>query len=401
MKGTAFHERTKRLNLSTAWFGWGEYIIPDIYTNLETELSAIRSSVAVIDMSPLPKVDIEGPDAVPMVNSLITRNLDSSKIGRALFTPACNDDGKLICDGLIFVLSNNHIRYCSDNVFDWFQDHIGSFDVTLTDTTHNFGLLSLQGPCSKHVLDAATKVPVVDLKFGGIAFGEIAGVSVMVVRQGFTGAFGYELWVDTKDGLTVWDAIMEAGAAFEIEPAGEYAADIARVEAGFPLISTDYAGSGPDTFSSNIHVNLEHLANPYEMGFGQFVDLDKANYVGRQALLQLVKEQGASKIIVGLEFDLSTVREAHSAEKISPNISSRVRWNPLDVVSDGQTVGRATSVTWSPTTNSLIGFGHVPQELAKLGEVVRVLWCDECGNKLGIVTANVVDMPFIQKGNRG
>lgn len=401
MKGTAFHERTKQLNLSTAWFGWGEYVIPDVYANVETELLAIRSSVAVIDMSPLPTFDIEGPDAIPMVNSLVTRNIDPHKIGRALFTPACNDEGKLICDGLVFILANNHVRYCSDNVFDWFQDHIDSFDVTLTDSTHDFGLLSLQGPCAKHVLDAVTKVPIEGLKFGGLAFEEIAGASVMVVRQGFTGALGYELWVDNSDGLAVWDAIMEAGAAFGIQPAGEYAADIARVEAGFPLISTDYAGSGPDPFSSNITVDLEHSASPYEMGFGQFVDLDKANFVGRQALLQLAKEPGKSKKIVGLEFDLSAVREVHSAKKLSPNISSRVRWSPLDVVLDGQTVGRATSVTWSPTTNSLIGFGHLPQELAKCGEVIRVLWRDECENELGLVTAKIVDMPFIQKGNRG
>ena len=187
MRGTAFHERTKSLNVSTAWFGWGEYIIPDIYSNLDKELLAIRSTVAAIDMSPLPKVDIHGKDALRFVNSLVTRDLAKQKQGRAVFTPLCNDAGKLICDGLVFLLDENHIRVVSDECFEWFQMNAGALDVRITNTTHLYGVLSLQGPRSNSVLKDVCDRPVDDFNFSSIRHSSIAGVPVMVVRQGFTG----------------------------------------------------------------------------------------------------------------------------------------------------------------------------------------------------------------------
>ena len=396
MRGTAFHERTKSLNVSTAWFGWGEYIIPDIYTNLDRELLAIRSAVAAIDMSPLPKVDIHGKDALRFVNSLVTRDLAKHKQGQAVFTPFCNDAGQLICDGLVFILDENHLRVCSDENFEWFQMNAGTLDVTITNTTHLYGLLSLQGPHSKLVLDDVCDRPIDDFGFSSIRHTTIADVPVMVVRQGFTGEHGYELWVNVDKGPTVWDAVMSSGRDYGIEPAGEYAADVARVEAGFVLISADYTGAGPDLQSSNIIVDDAHQASPYEVGYGKFVDLKKSHFVGRENLLQEHNEGATERSIVGLEFEPESLREIYRCTEVNPNVSSRVRWSPLSVVENGLPAGRATSVTWSPTLKRVIGFGILPRDLTEQGRKISVEWTDDSGKQLGKVFAKVRDYPFVE-----
>ena len=396
MRGTAFHERTKSLNVSTAWFGWGEYIIPDIYSNLDKELLAIRSTVAAIDMSPLPKVDIHGKDALRFVNSLVTRDLAKQIQGRAVFTPLCNDAGKLICDGLVFLLDENHIRVVSDECFEWFQMNAGALDVRITNTTHLYGVLSLQGPRSNSVLKDVCDRPVDDFNFSSIRHSSIAGVPVMVVRQGFTGELGYELWVDVDNGPAVWDAVMSSGRDYGIEAAGEYAADVARVEAGFVLISADYTGAGPDLQSSNIVVDNTHQSSPYEMGYGKFVDLKKASFMGREKLFQEKNEGETERSTVGLEFETKSLREIYRSTEVNPNVSSRVRWNPLSVVENGLPVGRATSVTWSPTLKRVIGFGVLPLNLAEQGRKISVEWTDDSGKQLGEVFAKVRDYPFVE-----
>ncbi|HIA77731.1 MAG TPA: aminomethyl transferase family protein [Gammaproteobacteria bacterium] len=396
MRGTAFHERTKSLNVSTAWFGWGEYIIPDIYSNLERELLAIRSAVAAIDMSPLPKLDIHGKDALSLVNSLVTRDLTKQKQGQAVFTPLCNDAGKLICDGLVFLLDQNHLRVVSDENFEWFQMNAGSLDVSITNTTHLYGVLSLQGPRSKSVLEAVCDRPIEAFNFSSIRHSTIADVQVMVVRQGFTGEHGYELWVDVEKGPAVWDAVMASGGDFGIEPAGEYAVDVARVESGFVLISADYTGAGPDRQSSNIIVDDSHQASPYEMGFGKFVDLTKSYFIGRDSLLEEHNAGETDRAIVGLVFESESLREIYRSTEANPNISSRVRWTPLSVVENGQPVGRATSVTWSPTLKRVIGFGVLPRGMTEQGRDVSIEWTDDSGKYLGAVFAKIVDLPFVE-----
>jgi len=400
MRGTAFHERTKLLNASTAWFGWGEYIIPDIYSSLERELLAIRSTVAAIDMSPLPKLDIHGKDALSLVNSLVTRDLTKQKQGQAVFTPLCNDAGKLICDGLVFLLDQNHLRVVSDENFEWFQMNAGSLDVSITNTTHLYGVLSLQGPWSKSVLEAVCDRPIDAFNFSSIRHRTIADVQVMVVRQGFTGEHGYELWVDVEKGPVVWDAVMAGGGDFGIEPAGEYAVDVARVESGFVLISADYTGAGPDRQSSNIIVDDSHQASPYEMGFGKFVDLTKSNFMGRDSLLEEHNAGQTDRAIAGLVFDAESLREIYKSTEANPNISSRVRWTPLSVVENGHPVGRATSVTWSPTLKRVIGFGVLPRGMTAQGRDISIEWTDDSGKYLGDVFAKVVDLPFVETRRR-
>ena len=256
-------------------------------------------------------------------------------------------------------------------------------------------------------LTAVTGESWADLKFSRFRPCVIDGARVNVARQGFTGELGFELWVKRPDGARVWEAVAEAGAPFGIQPAGEYAIDIARVEAGLILISADYTGAGPDVPSADTPPNPSDFVTPYELGIGHCVKLDKAvDFVGRAALA-VEHARGPARRIVGLEFDVDGIVALYMDAGEAPNVSPRVRWDHLPLCSGrsggsggsgrsgNEVVGRASSVTWSPSTSRLIGFGLVPAALAGLGTELTVQWADFWGRPLGPAAARVCEYPFI------
>ncbi|MFA3839526.1 aminomethyltransferase family protein [Streptomyces aureus] len=391
--GTPFAGRTQELNQNAMWMLWGGKMISDIFTDLDREIGAIRSSVAMVDMSPLSKYDITGPDALDAVNRIITRDARKLEIGQTYYTPWCNEQGRLVNDGLVIRVDESTYRISADPNLDWLTARCASFDAKVIDVTDAYAILTIQGPRSTEVLASVTGSSWDDLKFSRLARTRIAGHDVDVLRQGFTGEIGYEIWIAAAYAVDVWDAVAAAGAPFGIEPAGAAAEDIARVEAGLLIVGYDYSAAGTDGQGASVQLGASYDASPFELGLGKFVDFSKDDFIGRAALEREAAE-GSRTRLVGLEIDWRRLSQECERLGFAPLDLGRVRWEPVPLAGDGDPNRRASSVTWSRTTRKLVAFGHVsPQEAQQ--ESVTLLW--PVADSTVSVPARVVQPPFVSR----
>ena len=395
--GTPFHGRTARSSATPWYFNWDLCHVVDVYDDFHAELGAIRTNVAMGDMSPLCKVEIAGPDAGRLVDWLITRDTADLRPGGIYYTPWCNADGRLVSDGLLFRTADDAYLFTGDPTYEWFISQADGCDVTVTDRTDDLGILAVQGPRSLEVMEAATGVDGLDLDFSRLGRFEIGGVEVDVARQGFTGEHGYEILTPVGAGDLVWDAVVAAGEPLGIRPCGEWAIDVARVEAGLLIPGPDYANGGPDVTGSHTvsASDPEFCSSPFELRMGRFVDFDKGDFVGRDALVAEQAAGGPRRTMMGLDIDWRAIVEAHLDEGVAPNVSPRVEWVAKPVTSGDRTVGRGSSITWGPTVGRLIGFGHLEREVAEPGTRVAVTWEIPGADRSIPAPATVADLPFL------
>jgi aminomethyltransferase len=222
------------------------------------------------------------------------------------------------------------------------------------------------------------------LQYFRVTSGAIQGVPVDISRTGYTGDLGYEVWVDAPSAVLVWDAIMAAGEALDIKPAGMLALDVARVEAGLVLADVDYVGSRKALTEAQKYT-------PYEMGLGKLVDVQKGSFIGKAPLLE-ERARGPQRKIVGLEVDWSeveTVYERYELPPVAPAAASRAA---VPVVVGGRQIGRATTTAWSPTLKRLIALATIDAPHFKVGTSVRIEITVE-GTR-HFVGASVVPTPF-------
>ncbi len=391
--GTPFNAGTAPLNINQRWVAWDRYHIVDTFAGFDTEYQAIRNTAALIDMSPLGKYDIIGPDAQRFLDYLVTRDMTGQLVGQIYYSPWCNENGKTVGDGMIFRLEKNKFRISTDPQYHWFTQHAQAFDIEIIDITHDYGILALQGPKSRLVLEAATGEDWSDLAFSRIRHLEIEGFAVAVMRQGFTGEHGYELWVENEGAIAVWDAVYRHADRFGLQPAGFHAHDVARMEAGLVIVGPDYTGAGTDLErGAAIEVERQDERSPYEMRLGNFVHLDKADFVGREALKQ-EKEAGNSRQMRGLLIDWQKISESYIKQGLPPVVVPVPVWYPLDIIKNGNNIGRATSIAWSPAANGIAGFAFIDAEYSEAGTEVSVQF--EIGRETVPVNAVVANLPFI------
>ncbi len=314
--GTPFHERTFRLCESLNYREWSGYYTVSAYeAHHDHEYNAIRNAAALIDISPLFKYRVTGKDATRLVDRVITRDVRKVSVGQVIYTPWCDEHGKVIDDGTVSRLEENIYRWtAADPSLRWFTQNAVGLDVQIEDISERIAALALQGPTSARLLKAVVEdADIGSLKYFRVTTGRIAGVPVEISRTGYTGDLGYEIWADADRALNVWDALIEGGRAFDITPAGMLALDVARIEAGLLLIDIDFN-------SSKKALVEEQKYSPIEMGLGRLVDLDKNRFVGRQALIE-EKKRGHRKQIVGLEIDWTEVEKLYEAVGLPPAVS--------------------------------------------------------------------------------
>ncbi|MGB5036979.1 MAG: aminomethyltransferase family protein, partial [Blastocatellia bacterium] len=232
--GTAFHERTFSLCESLNYREWsGFYAVSSYEPHHEHEYNAIRNASALIDISPLYKYRITGKDAERLVDRIITRNAQKMQVGQVYYTPWCDEHGKVIDDGTVSRLAEDTFRWtAADPSIRWFHQNARGLDVTIEDISEQTAALALQGPTSGGLLMKAAEADVENLKYFRVTSGTIAGVPVDISRTGYTGDLGYEVWMPWDRAITVWDAMVRAGEAFDVHAAGMLALDVARIEAG-------------------------------------------------------------------------------------------------------------------------------------------------------------------------
>lgn len=387
--GTAFHPRTAPLNRKMQWREWSGFHASSAYADAhDIEYNAIREAAALIDVSPLFKYRVGGPDAARLVDRVITRDATKLTPGRVFYTPWCDEHGKVIDDGTVHAMDDGTYRWtAADPQWRWLHLNAAGLDVTVTDESEALAALALQGPFSRDVLAAAAEESFDDLRYFRRRPATIAGVPVDVSRTGYTGDLGYELWIPAEAATTVWDRLMEVGAAWAIRPAGMLALDVTRLEAGLILLEVDYT-------SARHALNPEQDYSPYEIGLGRLVDLDKADYVGRRALATEQARGGPDRRLVGLTLDWYGIEALYDAQDIPPAISPAVDRSMRPVFGfGGRQVGRVTSLGWSPILKQAVALASVPAAHESVGSSVEVEWTVE--GRRGRVPAVVTALPFL------
>jgi aminomethyltransferase len=385
--GTAFHERTFSLCESLNYREWsGYYAVSSYEPHHEHEYNAIRNATALIDISPLFKYRVAGPDATKLVDRVITRDMRKLLVGQVIYTPWCDENGKIIDDGTVSRLEENTYRWtAADPSLRWFRQNANGMKVEIEDISETVSALALQGPTSGRLLKSlVSDADLANLKYFRVTRGTLAGVPVEISRTGYTGDLGYEIWVSSDKALQVWDALMTAGKAFDIHPTGMLALDVARIEAGLLLIEIDFNSSKKALID-------EQKYSPFEMGLGRLVHLDKNRFIGQSALLAEQK-RGHAREIVGLEIDWPAVENLYENVGLPPAVSAIASRVAVPVFKDGAQVGKATSSTWSPTLKKMIALATIKRQFTRAGTKLQFEITVEAVRHR--VPATVVKTPF-------
>jgi aminomethyltransferase len=329
------------------------------------EYWACRERAVLIDLSPLRKFEVTGPDAEALVQAAVTRDIRKLAVGQVVYTAFCHEHGGMLDDGTVFRLCQNNFRVvCGDEyVGAWLRELAQRLRLKVwvrgsTDQLHN---VSLQGPRSRDILRAvlttsAHRASADELKWFHFTVGKINGRAVVVSRTGYTGELGYEVWCHPSDAVAIWNTLMAAGEPHGIAPMGLSALDMVRIEAGLVFAGFDFCDQ----------------TDPFEAGIGFVVATDKgADYMGKAALER--RKSKPMRALVGLDI------EGHECIHHG------------DAVFIGRAkIGEVTSATRSPVLDTNIALARLDISASSLGTRVEVGKLDGLQKRIG---ANVVRFP--------
>ena len=295
---TAFHPRTSMLTRS--FIEYNGFWMSSSYTKHGAieEYHACREGVVVMDLSPLRKVEVLGPDAEELLQRTLTRNVRKVAVGQVSYSAMVNETGGMLDDGTVFRLGQDNFRWVGGTDYGgiWLRQKASEMGLrawvrSSSDQLHN---IAVQGPKSRKILEeivwSAPSQPTVG-ELGWFRFligriGDFDGIPILVSRTGYTGELGYEVWCHPKDGPALWDAVWESGAPHDLTPLGFDALDMLRIESGLIFAGNEF----------------DDQINPFEAGIGFAVALkSKADedFIGKDALIRA--KQHPQRRLVGLE----------------------------------------------------------------------------------------------------
>jgi aminomethyltransferase len=351
------------------------------------EYYSLRHAAGIMDISPLFKYEVSGPDAVAFLSRVMTKNIEDIPIGRAAYCCWCDDFGKIIDDGTVFRLDTDRLRvHTAEPMLAWFGQFRRGFDVILEDISADIAAVALQGPTSRDILKQVTDADLDALAYYNVVTAQLDKLPVLISRTGYTGDLGYELWVDQTNALPLWDVLMSAGRSYLLQPFGLDVLDIARIEAGLILNGVE--------FHNAAHCLIEsQKSTPYELGLGWTVDLDRKPFCGQRAL-KAEQAAGPQLTLVGLELDWDE-QEALFAKQGLPVQVHPGAWRsgvPVYDNSGSRQIGKATSGTWSPLIKRNLALASIETPFAKTGATLKIEYTVEYRRET--VTAVVATTPF-------
>jgi len=366
LKTSPFHARTAPLVRAQTWRRWAGHQMASAYDpHPDREYAAIRNAVAFIDVSPLYKYRIAGRDASRVLDRMITRDMQKLKPGQVYYTPWCDGEGKVIDDGTVTNLGQGAYRLTSaDSSFRWLHMNAVGMEATIEDLSERVGALSVQGPRSRELLSRAAATDLSSLKYFRMIEGTIRGIPVAISRTGYTGDLGYEVWVESDRAVGLWDALMDEGKPFGAAPAGVWAMDVARIEAGLIMMDVDY-------YSAHHALIEARKSTQYEINLGWAVSADKGPFNGRRAL-QAERARGPAWSFVGLEVDWESFERLFRAHGLPPQISNIAWRSSAPVYRGGRQVGYATSGCWSPLLKKSLALAHLRAPHVAPGTPVKI-----------------------------
>lgn len=365
---TAFD--TVQREAGPTWTDWEGWAWAADFGDAVAEHRATRTACNVWDESALRKWDLRGPDAVKLADSLFTNDMAALEIGQVRYGAICDDEGKMIMDGTIFRLADDHCLSITsyDSDLDWFRQVAGDrgFDVQVEDRTAQMPHLQIQGPKAREVLGPITEgADVTTLRYfrfvpEGVTVG---GVPCWLSRTGYSGELGFEVYCAVDDAPELWHAVLRAGEPHGLRPIGLSAIETLRIESGLLFPDVDY---------------FPHQTDPFEVRLDKVIKLDKpGDFVGRDAL-SAIAARGTPRLLTTLRIDGDEVPEYGAT-----------------VTRDGHEVGIVRSPCQSPTFDmQVIAMATIDRDLVHHGQQVAVALGD------GTTGATVAPFPLYDTDKR-
>jgi aminomethyltransferase len=335
--------------------GWQ---LPVQYTGVIEEHRAVRTRVGLFDVSHMGEIHVSGPGAEAFLQQNTPNNVRRLKVGRAHYSGLMTAAGTYVDDLLVYRLGELEFLLVvnaanRERDFATLLERAGE-GVELHDHSDDYALLALQGPRAEAVLTQLTDEPVAELRYYGFLQGSLLGAEALISRTGYTGEDGFELYLPPPRAEAVWEALLAAGVAEGLAPAGLGARDTLRLEAAMALYGHE----------------LDEKTTPLEAGLGWVVKLKKGDFVGRDVLAEQ-KASGLARKLSGFEIvDRGIAREGH------------------EVLHEGSVVSEVTSGVWSPTLEKAIGMTYLPPELGEPGTALEIQV------RKRRLAAVVVELPF-------
>ena len=358
MKRTPLYQVHESLNAKFTEFGGWE--MPLQYSSIVKEHLAVRTTVGLFDLSHMGEFEIHGQGANELVRKLSTNDVGRLTDARVLYTLFCNDTGGIVDDLLIYRHADNHYMLVVNaaNIekdFAWVGTH-NDTDAEIKDVSENTALIALQGPKAIDILNPfVPERDVSEISFFRFAVDEVAGITTVISRTGYTGEIGFELYVDANRAEGLWNALYPAVIEAEGQPVGLGARDTLRLEAGLRLYGMD----------------MNDDANPYEVGLSKFVKSKNRQFIGKKALLR-EKKKGIAKQMIGFQMlDRAVARTGYA------------------VYQGGEPIGSVTSGAPSPSLKCSIGFALVTSQTISEDDKIDI----EIRGRMH--PAKIVTVPFI------
>jgi aminomethyltransferase len=362
LKQTPIHD--EHLALNGRMVPFAGYAMPVQYpTGIVKEHHAVRTAAGLFDVSHMGEFEVRGPQALDMVQHLLTNDASRLDVGQAQYTVLTSTDGTALDDCILYRFTDHYMVVVNAGNLEkdraWFERAAAGFDVEFADRSEAFGLLALQGPRAQAILALLTDADLDAIRFYHFAEATVAGVDTVISRTGYTGEDGFELYLPAVEAARVWRDLLAAGEPEGLTPAGLGARDSLRLEVGYILYGND----------------LDERRTPLEAGLGWVVKLDKGDFIGRDALARQ-KDEGLREKLVGFVLK----------EKGFPRQGYEIRH-------EGEPAGEVTSGVLSHSTGQGVGMGYVAIEAAKPGTAIEVIIRDRA------LAAEVVRPPFYAEGS--
>lgn len=321
-----------------------DYVMPLYYDTIINEHHCVRKNAGLFDISHMGRFEIAGENALRFIQHIITNDAGKLKDMQVQYSPACNEQGGILDDILIYKWQPDHFMMvvnCANKEkdFAWFQRQAAFYPrVELMDVTDTLSLIALQGPLSSHMLENTLSRKLDCLKrfyFGNFVWDDIR---MIISRTGYTGEDGFEIFVNAQHLVKLWNLLMDKNCQSGLKPAGLGARDTLRLEAGLLLYGND----------------MDETVTPLETTIDWTVKFDKDTFLGRDALLRQ-KQRGVDRKLAGFEM-----------------LDRGIPRHGYPVFKGNEIIGKVTSGSFSPSTNKNVGLCLIKSSYAKVGEELQI-----------------------------
>ena len=360
MKRTPLYEW--HLSNSNNVVSFGGFFLPVYYSSIVEEHLNVRRKAGIFDVSHMGEFIISGPASEKFMQLVTINDVSKLSSGQAQYNAMCGYNGGIIDDVIIYKKDSEFMMVVNasniDKNFDWLESVIIE-DVILKNKSMDIGLIAIQGPFSRKILQSLVKEDISNLHFYHfIDEIDVAGNEALISRTGYTGELGFEIYASMGSIKKIWDNLIEEGSQDGLIPAGLGCRDTLRLEMSYLLYGND----------------INQKTNPIEAGLGWITKFDKGDFIGRESIIQQ-KDKISKRLICFSMLDRAIPRKG------------------CDIIYGGQSIGKVTSGTMSPVIKNGIGMGYIDKAYYKLGSRLNI----DIRGKLK--RAEIVDPPFYKEGS--